>query len=102
MLFETEVRTLLEISTWVVGIFLVAASLISFKKNNSGIYFILFAILNTISLFGLKHLLNTVETNPVMASEENTLRFYLFIFPWIISMVFLIFGIIKSNVKQNS
>ncbi|WP_163101617.1 hypothetical protein [Peribacillus alkalitolerans] len=101
MLFESEARTFFEISIWVISIFLVIASLISLKNRTSGaIYFLLFTILHFISLLGLIHLLNTVDTDPVVASERNTLRFYGFIFPWLLSMILLMIGIFKNRVKQ--
>jgi hypothetical protein len=100
MLFESEARTFFEISIWIVSTILVVASFLNYKRNKGGIYFLSFALIHFISLLGLKNLLNTIDTEPVMASENNTYRFYVFIFPWVLSMALLIIGIFKSKSKE--
>jgi hypothetical protein len=101
MLLESEVGTFFDISNWLVSILLIVVSVISLKKSNSGIFFLFFAITHFLSLLGLKLLLSNNDTDPYIGSLQNSLRFSLFIFPWVISMVLLIIGIFKSRVKQN-
>jgi hypothetical protein len=99
MLLESELGTFFDISIWVVSIILLVVSAISIKKSNSGIYFLLFSITHFLSLLGLKLLLSNNDTDPYMGSLQNSLRFSLFIFPWVISMVLLMIGIF--TVKRN-
>ncbi|RSD29078.1 hypothetical protein [Mesobacillus subterraneus] len=94
---ETEVSGFLEIVFWLVILLSAGAALLSMKKNNAGIYFLLFAILHSLSLLFLRNLLISVPEQSVMASEENTLRLYLFIFPWFLSMAALVIGILKTR-----
>jgi hypothetical protein len=100
--FEAETGTFLTVCIWLVSIALIAASIYRFRSNKGGSFFLIFSILQSLSLFMLKDLLLTVETNEVMASEENTLRLYLFVFPWLFSFVFLVFGILRDSKKENS
>lgn len=102
MYFESGAGTLLTVCIWLVSFALIAASVYRFRKRKGGTFFLIFSILHSLSLFMLKDLLLTVETNEVMASEENTIQLYLFIFPWLLSFVFLVFGILSGNKADKS
>lgn len=101
MYFESGAEIFLTICIWLVSSALIAASVYRFRQRKGGTFFLIFSILHALSLFMLKDLLLTVEVNEVMASEENTFRLYLFIFPWLLSIIFLVFGILKSSIKDN-
>jgi H+/gluconate symporter-like permease len=99
MAFESEIDTFFMISIWLITLILLILLFKRIKKFGSGFYYLWFVILQLASLYALRNVLYSVTSDPVMASQENTLRLTIFILAWISSMIFLIVGIFNDYKK---
>jgi H+/gluconate symporter-like permease len=100
MVFESEVDTFFIIFIWLITSILLILIFKRIKKFNSGFYYLWFVILQLASLYALRNVLYSVPSDPVMASQENTLRLTIFILAWISSMIFLTLGMFNDYKKH--
>ncbi len=101
MSFESEISSIFTIVMSTMTILILLVSVLLFRKSKLHIFYFAFAVVQFVSLFNLGDLLFDInDVNPVIISEENTYKFYLFIIPWTISMILLVIGFVVSSSKK--